>query len=347
MTRARCYFLLRALFSSGLIAFLLSRIRWGEIVGLLRGVHPMFALAAPLFSLAALLLMAARTRLLLRHWGIVLDYRAVLAVTWLGQFCNSFLPGSTGGDVAKFYRVCRLAPGSKTAGFAALVADRLVALVALVLLAGAALVFGDHSLFGQLADGVTLEGSGRPWIAGFGLALFAAVLMIVASGRLRRSGRFAGASAKWRRVREEMRMGLRDGPFLSTALMLAVAVHLSSLSGFYLFAKALQVPATFGQLMVVWPVVMVVTLLPLTVNGYGLRECVMIYYFQHWHLVSGLRPETNVRETVIALSLLAVFNDFFWSLPGAFCLAAGTSVRSETAPASREPAVPEPVFGGP
>ncbi len=78
--------------------------------------------------------------------------------------------------------------------------------------------------------------------------------------------------------------------------------------------------------MVVWPVVMVVTLLPLSVNGYGLRECVLLYYFQHWHLVSGLRPGAGMQDTVIALSFLAVLNDFFWSLPGGFCLSAGSTL---------------------
>ena len=87
----------------------------------------------------------------------------MLSLTWLGQFCNTFLPGSTGGDVVKFYRVCRLAPNSKTAGFAALVADRLVALVALVLLAGTALALGDHSVFTQFTD-ASVHGMNHLWL---------------------------------------------------------------------------------------------------------------------------------------------------------------------------------------
>ena len=133
-------------------------------------------------------------------------------------------------------------------------------------------------------------------------------------------------------MREQIVTGLRGGPFLAAALGLAVAVHLSSMGSYYLFARALQIPATFGQIMMVWPVVMVVTLLPLSVNGYGLREIVLFYYFQRWHLVSGLRPGAAVQDTVVALSLLAVLNDFFWSLPGGFSYPMGPPRRPNPPP---------------
>ena len=328
MSRARLGLLLRGLFSVGLIAWLLSRVHWGELASLLRGVHPALLAGGGLLTLAGLLLMAKRVRLLLRHWGIALNFRTAVALTWLGQFCNAFLPGSTGGDIVKFYRVCRLAPDAKTAGFAALVADRLVALAALVLLAGVALVFGDHRLFTQLAYGVTLPGTGRLWIGGGVMALLTVVLLVVACIWLWRGGRLEKMHAWWRPIRSQITVGLRGGPFLAAALALALTVHLTSLATYYLFARALQVPATFGQIMLVWPVVMVVTLLPLTVNGYGLRECVLLYYFQHWHLVSGAHPGAGINDTVIALSLLTVINDLFWSLPGGFCLSVGGSAPS-------------------
>ena len=204
-----------------------------------------------------------------------------------------------------------------------------MALVALMLLAGTALAIGDHGMLGQLAHHVTLPGTGRRWVGGSVLALLALAGLAAALGWLWRGGHFERVRGWWRPVREQVVTGLRGGPFLGVALLLAVTVHLSSMSTFYLFARALEIPATFGQIMLVWPVVTVVTLLPLTVNGYGLRECVMLYYFQHWHLVSGQRPGAGVQDAVIALSLLIVLNDFFWSLPGGFCLSAGASTPPE------------------
>ena len=314
-----------------LIAWLLTRVHWRELGGILRGAHPAPMVCAGLLTLTGLLLMATRARLLLRHWGIALSYRTVLALTWLGQFCNTFLPGSTGGDVVKFYRVCRLAPNSKTAGFAALVADRLVALAALVLLAGIALALGDHGVLRQLTSGVTMPGTGHLWVGGTVLTVFAVMLLTLAVVWCWRGGHLERARAWWRPVREQIVTGLRGGPFLAVALALALVVHLSSMGSYYLFAQALQIPATFGQVMVVWPVVMLVTLLPLSVNGYGLRELVLLYYFQRWHLVSNLRPGAGVQDTVIALSLLAVLNDFFWSLPGGFCLSGSVAAPPDAA----------------
>ncbi len=198
MSRARLGLLLRGLCSVGLIAWLLSRVHWGELGGILRGAHPAPLVCAGLLTLTGLFLMVARARLLLRHWGIALPYRTVLSLTWLGQFCNTFLPGSTGGDVVKFYRVCRLAPNSKTAGFAALVADRLVALAALVLLAGTALVVGDRGVFRQLAGGVTMPGMGHLWVGGMVLAFLAVILLASAAAWLWRGGHLERARAWWR-----------------------------------------------------------------------------------------------------------------------------------------------------
>ena len=82
--------------------------------------------------------LAARWRIFLKAQGIDLPFATIFSLTWAGQFFNSVLPGSTGGDVIKIYQLCRLAPDRKAAGAATVVVDRLVALSALMLLAGIA-----------------------------------------------------------------------------------------------------------------------------------------------------------------------------------------------------------------
>jgi uncharacterized membrane protein YbhN (UPF0104 family) len=335
-------FALRALVSCGLVALLLGRVHWGALAALLRGVRPAPLLAGWLLIGLCPLLIAARTRLLLGQWDITLRYPVVLALTWLGQFCNTFLPGSTGGDAVKFLRVCRLVPERKAAGLAALVADRLTALVALALLAGGALAFGDHQLVRAIAGGSSARFNGRAWLAMAGLAAAGALVLAFAlawRGFGGRSGKWTVWTARTARVREVFaawRAGLRPTPALGLALLLALAVHLLAMASCCQFCRALQIPASFGQVLLLWPVTMLAVLLPLTVNGHGLREYVLLFYFQRWHLVSSLAGGSRVIDSVLALSLLMVATDFLWSLPGALCLLSTTAAWAPQ-PASLPP----------
>ena len=325
MNRAWSRFLLRAALSGGLIALLLTRVHWRELAALLRGVHAGPLLLGALLIAACPLLIAARTRLLLEQWHISLPYSAVLSLTWLGQFCNAFLPGSTGGDAVKFFRVCRIAPERKAAGLAALVADRLVALLALALLAVCAVAVGDHELLREVLSGASARTGARTLVAGLALLSLAALTFMIV---WRKNG---GLAARARASATVLRAGLRPSPLLGTAVVLAAAVHLLALTSCFLFCRALQIPASFGQVMLIWPVTTMAVLLPLTVNGHGLREFILLFYFQRWQLVSGLPGGGKVAETVVALSLLMVMSDFFWSLPGGLCLLAEGRTRPAAA----------------
>jgi len=57
-------------------------------------------------------------------------------------------------------------------------------------------------------------------------------------------------------------------------------------------------------------------MLPVTVNGHGLRELVLIYYFRALHIVPASGTGTGAAEAVVSLSILMVANELLWSLPG-------------------------------
>ncbi len=263
MKRTWRWFALRALLSAGLFTLLLSRVHWKELTSLLRGVHQGPLVLGALLLAVCPLLIAARTRLLLGLWQIVLPYPVVLALTWLGQFFNTFLPGSTGGDAVKFLRLCRLAPARKTGGFAALLADRLVALLALGLLAGGALVFGDH----QLGRAILAGNSTGIGPRGFIIATCAATLALMLAALVALLWVFGRAwvtvwAARIRALMVTFRTGFQPGPALGGALLLAIMVHLLALASCFQFCQALQIPVSFWQIMLVWPVTTLAVLLP-------------------------------------------------------------------------------------
>lgn len=78
---------------------------------------------------------AIRWRNLMRPQGIDMPLGKCLQLTFVGQFYSIILPGITGGDLVKIVYAARLT-GSKTKSFITIILDRLIGLIALMVIAG-------------------------------------------------------------------------------------------------------------------------------------------------------------------------------------------------------------------
>lgn len=247
-----------------------------------------------------------RWRIFLRQQGIELAYRHLLLLTWAGQFFNSILPGSTGGDVVKIYQICRAAPDRKAKAASTVLVDRLSALFALLVLAGGAL----------FADPKPLTLLPLPKWPGNTMLVVATGLIVLALGAVWVLVRLTKGSVLAGRVQRTLlaaRHNLVFSSSLVAALTLAFVVHLLNFLTIYLFARALNLPISYGQVLSMMPVILFLVLIPITINGHGLREVLLISYFGYLGIAAVGFP---VRESAIALSLLVVANDLLWSLPG-------------------------------
>ena len=253
--------------------------------------------------------LAVRWRLFLRQQQISLPFSTIFSLTWAGQFFNSILPGSTGGDVVKIYQVCRLAPDRKAAAASTVLVDRLSALLALLALAGTALLLDPKPL-------LLLP---LPDFPGKTIVLGA---VVIACGGL--VGGFLGVRMLRRtqlhgrvvRTLAATRNALAWNGRLLIAVVLAFAIHLLNFLIIYFFARADGISITFPQVALMMPVILFLVMVPVTINGHGLRELLLIAYFGYLGVTVTGHAAVDVRETAIALSLIAVANDLLWSVPG-------------------------------
>lgn len=266
-------------------------------------------LASPLL----VVLLAWRLQLLLRTQQIKLPLVALLRMTWAGQFFNIFLPGTTGGDVFKLYQIGRLAPQAHTAGAAAVVLDRLLALLALVVLAVGAFMAEPAPVLQLLHQGVAVSRVAA--LVVLGLLITAGAVFLLRARLQRGEGLLARLLIAVGKVFAVVRRGLRINRLTATAAGLALATHCGNFFAVFLLARALHIEITFLQTMLMMPVVLLVIMLPVTINGHGLREIVMIGYFELMHI--GVGPAlASGREMAVALSLVFVANDLCCALPG-------------------------------
>ncbi|MEY2562638.1 MAG: glycosyltransferase 2 family protein [Verrucomicrobiota bacterium] len=287
----------------------MRKVDWGALGAVLTRLHFGWALAGWTFTALIFVGMTLRWQIFLRQQGIFLSFGTVFSLTWAGQFFNSILPGSTGGDVVKIYQLCRLAPDRKAAATATVFVDRLTALLALLALAGISFALDPTPLrilsAGSISPVMLLGG------LVVGVILMAAVFWLMF--RLFRSTRLAGRVMRTLAAVKE-NLSLNRG-FLA-AILLAFAIHLANFTGIYLFARALGISITYPQMLLMMPIVLFLIMLPITINGHGLRELLLIGYFTEMGVTLTGSSSSGVREIALALSLLMVTNDLLWSIPG-------------------------------
>lgn len=75
-----------------------------------------------------------RWKLLLRSQGIEIPYKTAFQLGMLGQFFQTFAPGTVGADVAKALYICRKFPKQKVRALSSVIVDRGLGLYALIVL---------------------------------------------------------------------------------------------------------------------------------------------------------------------------------------------------------------------
>jgi len=100
----------------------------------LRNIDIPLFLVGGLFYIISIFFSGTRWWWLLRTNGLQVNWNRALRYTWIGLFCNNFIPGQTGGDVVKAVYVMRYCHQDKIRSVVSVIVDRLLGLGSLVLL---------------------------------------------------------------------------------------------------------------------------------------------------------------------------------------------------------------------
>lgn len=243
---------LRILFSAGVLAWLIGRTEWIPLVEKLGGAHWLFCLASLALYCLAQCVSSYRWQLLARSLGFEKKLGRFIALYFVGMFFNLFLPTSMGGDVARAWYLSR---GTGRGWLAALsvVSDRFAGLLALLFV-------------GCCATLVSLDVT-PAWAAwSFWGVSGAAVLGLIAFPVLVRW------SAKCRSLVEGWGQYQGRGRCWAAALLLSVVVQLAAITEVWLLGQALDLTPSILVYAVAVPLTTLLTMLPISVNGVGVRE---------------------------------------------------------------------------
>src|SRR5450759_5056369 len=291
----------KAAVSLGLLALLFSRVDVSRLWSVARQASPAWLAAALLLYFGMVLASAWRWGVLLRAQHVTLPYGVLTQSFLVATFFNNFLPSNIGGDVIRIADTAGAA-GSKTLATTVVLIDRGIGLLGLALMAAT-----GASLMHRMAVGPV--GPGMLW-AGFGLgAMIAtpALLMPETVGRLLQPLRVF--HQEWVDARiEKLTDALtrfKETPTALAACFAGAVVVQGLLVLFYVaIARSMHMPIGFAELAVIVPVSFIVQMIPLSVNGFGVREATFGFYFTRL----GLALESAIAVSFVGAALIMLFS---------------------------------------
>ncbi|MCX7717047.1 MAG: flippase-like domain-containing protein [Candidatus Sumerlaeaceae bacterium] len=250
-------------------------------------------------------LTAWKWRYLLRKAGHPVPVAAILRASAAGVFYGLFLPGSIGGDIARTLSLAVTACGRAVA-LASVFMQRNTGLAGLLVLANAAVWIHPVALPGALNLPRAVSDL-RPWFAavtGGYLAVNCLLSARLTVSALQRVLFRLGAVAGSRPVRAIWRLHHAYIPFLRAvpvAVLFSVVSQLTDCLIAYILGRALGMSLPFTIFCIAVPSVTLLSLLPLSVGGLGIREVVYL------SLLTGAGADLDAAVALGLVHFLLVF----------------------------------------
>jgi glycosyltransferase 2 family protein len=301
--RRRAGSLVRIGISIGLLAWLLWRFD-------LKGVWGYFeALPMSVWVIAFMMYVLAQVLSSIRWWILANTlsfpgpWPTYLGFYYVGMFFNLFLPTGIGGDLFKAHFLSR-EDGRRFLALFTVVGDRLFGLIAMLILGGGAVIL-QTGLLPEPFPGFLLAGSLLVLIGLAGVPLIQRTM-----DRLwpRMSDRVEGLFILWRHPKR-----------LLCVLGLSFALQGLGMGAVALLGAGIGIHLPLAFYFASLPLVGIITLIPVSFNGIGVREGAFVYFFG----LKGIAP-----EPALGLGLLFFSLQVGLSLVGGIAYAAGVHRRS-------------------
>lgn len=272
--------------SIGLLWWLFGRggVDFGDIVRQWAGMEGGWIAMAGCIMMVATALGLVRWWLLLRARGLEVPLWEACAIGMIGNFFIVFSIGVVGGDLARVVYVIRHQPGRKAEAALSIVADRVLGVLGLCVVA-LLVVPMNWAL-------ITANRETR--------ALVWTILILLGGGLVPLLLEVPGPWRRWLSVMDRLpfrdrraQLGRALGAYFQDwrttglALGMSAVIHGLFVLMWYCVVRALHLAAGFGFVAGMVPIVNTATSIPVTVSGFGVREAVLDLFFRSAGLGRG------------------------------------------------------------
>lgn len=278
----------------GLILLLVYLVDWAAALAALRTADVRWVLAALAVSMVGVLISALKWRTLLHHYRIAVEFGEAARLYWIGMFFSNFLPSSVGGDAVRL----ALTPshGRTERVASSIVVERLTGLLIMLALCLVGLVLRPR-YFTEL-------GLQTPMLAGVGALTLVACLVLFAPGPIAAvMGRalpfvprpLRGLARKLQAVTLAIAAQRRNGRSLVQALLLSLPFYGTIVAAQFCVLRAVDVDLSLLDVVLLGPLVPLLTILPVSLNGIGVAEGAFVGIYA----AVGAPPELALAAAVL------------------------------------------------
>jgi uncharacterized membrane protein YbhN (UPF0104 family) len=242
-------------------------------------------ISLPVFALALLSLLISRVfvvlrwHILLRSAGVKIPFSRTAQLTLTGLFASNYLPTTIGGDVFRLAGAMRLGY-DRAVCLASIAADRIIGMAGMFL----AVPFGLIPAWSVLgASGMGYKSAIPPF--------------------------FAKVSEFILRTFRSFSIWFKQPGALLSSLLYTGGNMIFIFISLYILLAGLGERVSFGLIAGIWSLAYFVTLIPISINGYGVQELSLTFLFSR---VAGVSPAASL---AVAVLIRIVF--LLASLPGA------------------------------
>jgi uncharacterized protein (TIRG00374 family) len=281
--------------SAGVVFTLGSRLEGNTLLLTLYQVNILYLLMSIFFSFLAVPVVGNRWRLLAGMFYFNISTSVATRATFAGLFVGQVLPGGIGADFVRGWMVWNIGLPNQSI-IASLVADRIVSLSAVALMIVLSMPLLTPLLPQKIVHLIQFIAVSFTVIASISYFSFRKFRLTKAGKAISWLGRKVGI--------EGINISMRT---IFYALGFAVLGHVLMIFSAYFLSLAIGINSSFWMWLLIMPVIILVTAIPISINGWGVREFAMVYL---WGLF-GI-AESDAFLISICIGLVAIIS----SLPG-------------------------------
>jgi glycosyltransferase 2 family protein len=287
----------KILVSAALLYFALRNTNFSELGARINLESLGWLTLALAVAVLQIVIQALRWREISAGCGAPLKVMQAARYNMIGAFFNQTLPSAIGGDAMRLWLLARAGAGWRAATYSVFV-DRaigLIALAALILFAmpwSLDLIGNAEGRLGLVLLDLAALGAGAAFLL---LHLLPFELLT----RIWATRHFYACS----KVASRILFGRRSGPLV---IAISILVHVMAVVIAWCVTRAIAAPADFLQLLQLIPPVMLITMIPVSIAGWGLREAGMGLAFSY----AGIGSSEGVAVSLLFGAVYFVLGGF-------------------------------------
>jgi len=266
---------LRALISITLIGYLLTKANLSQLFAMLKSWNAVYYLVGLLLGVLRNVIFAYRWKITLAVSGIEVSFPRLINFYFVGAFFNLFLPTALGGDVVRGYDLA-MHSGKRMGAVTSVLVERIVGFFALAFIALLALLPGKNMMGNAAATTVIFIAC---------LGYFALTIIVFNAKVMKRLVALFKFVTLWDigerldRMYDSLHAFTAHKAILWQCFVLSIICQTLAILAAYSLALAIDLKLAPIYFFMVLPMIWIITMIPLSINGLGLREGAFVFFF--------------------------------------------------------------------